>query len=259
MKLGCDPEIFLVDAAGALRSSIGLIGGTKAQPSPLPMLGDGYAVQEDNVAIEFNTPAADSREVWSNQIEATIKFLKQELHMMYGFDFSRQSAAIFPEKELAHPMAMMFGCDPDYDAWTGKTNPKPKAADWRLRSCGGHIHIGETFKDDHEKMKMGRLMDLFAAVPSVLMDSGEMRKELYGKRGAIRYKPYGLEYRTLSNFWIFEEKTRLWAWDVTQQAMAALRQGLDVDSEDSAIFEAINNNNKHIAEDLVNRYNLQVV
>jgi len=45
IKLGCDPEAFLVDINGQLRSSIGLIGGSKEMPRPLFALGEGYAVQ----------------------------------------------------------------------------------------------------------------------------------------------------------------------------------------------------------------------
>jgi hypothetical protein len=50
-----------------------------------------------------------------------------------------------------------------------------------------------------------KFIDLFTAIPSVLLDpgeSGKARRELYGKAGAFRYTPYGLEYRTLSNYWM---------------------------------------------------------
>jgi len=59
------------------------------------------------------------------------------------------------------------------------------------------------------------MMDLYLGVPSVLMDKGELRKQLYGKAGAYRMKPYGVEYRTLSNFWIFSDTTIGWVWDNT--------------------------------------------
>lgn len=259
ITLGCDPELFLADAAGALRSSIERIGGSKAAPAQLVDLGDGFAVQEDNVAVEFNIPPADSFNAFNDSIQRTITYLERAVQARYGFHFSRLSAALFPREELDHPAAMEFGCDPDFNAWTGERNPRPKAADPTLRSCGGHIHIGISGLKKEDKMRLGRLMDLYAGVPSCLMDNGELRKELYGKRGAMRFKKYGMEYRVLSNYWIFEERTRRWAWDVTNQAVDALQRGIDVQDFDAEIEAAINNNNKEVAARLVQQHNLMVV
>jgi hypothetical protein len=255
LSLGCDPEVFLVDAAGALHSAIGLIGGTKDFPRPLP-LGKGFAVQEDNVAIEFNTPAAATKEDWSSNIEKTVMFLREHIEKTYGYTFSRLSAAVFPETELLDPRALEFGCDPDFNAWTGEVNPRPNAPDKRLRSCGGHVHVGYKFEDDHQVRKFMQLMDLFLGVPSVLLDKDALRKSLYGKHGAFRYKPYGGEYRTLSNFWIFDESTRLWVWDNTTKAMEALQQDFDVTPLADAIISSIDDNNAHLALDLVKTYNI---
>jgi hypothetical protein len=257
VSLGCDPELFLVDAAGALHSAIGLIGGSKMAPRPLP-LGDGYAVQEDNVAVEFNAPPAETEEAWSSSIGNTITFLEGFVKTQYGFSFGHMSAAQFPEKELEHPMAQEFGCDPDFNAWTKKQNPRPKADDHTLRSCGGHIHVGAEFVSNAEKLRMIRLMDLFLGVPSTLIDKGEQRKILYGKRGAFRPKSYGVEYRTLSNFWIFTDSLRRWAWKNTLTAVDSLRTDFDVDGEDFPILDAIDNNNKDAARFLVAKYNISL-
>lgn len=255
IKLGCDPELFLQDAAGALVASCTLIGGTKDHPRPLP-LGEGYAVQEDNVAVEFNVPAAEDREQWSASIGNTIAFLEDAVQEMYGLKFSKLSAAFFPKAQLLHPKALEFGCDPDYNAWTGKKNPRPKAADETLRSCGGHVHIGYEFKDNLQKRRAIQLCDFFLGVPSTLIDEGELRKQLYGKYGAMRFKPYGVEYRTLSNFWTLEDGLRKWVFDNTTKAMEALHSDFDVLSLQQPIMEAINNNNKAVARELVDTYNI---
>lgn len=50
------------------------------------------------------------------------------------------------------------------------------------------------------------LLDLFVGIPSVLIDRDEGAKERrkqYGKAGDFRYQPHGIEYRTLSNFWLY--------------------------------------------------------
>lgn len=260
MRLGCDPEIFLKDAVGGFIASCGRIGGTKEAPKPLVQLGDGYAVQEDNVAIEFNIPPADSSEEFVNSINQAMEFLRGEIAKQQ-LVFGTESAALFPKRELMHPMAKVFGCDPDFNAWTRKPNPRPKAADETLRSAGGHIHIGDIGDLNGDDMcTITKLMDLMAGVPSSVMDNGHMRKELYGKRGAFRPKPYGLEYRTLSNFWVFDSKLIDWAWKVTAGAVDAWRnKNINPDDDDAAILDAIDNNNIQAAKYLIQKYNLMVV
>lgn len=256
-KLGCDPELFLQDAAASLVSSIGKIGGTKEKPAPLP-LGIGYAVQEDNVAVEFNIPPADSMEQWDNAIQRTIAFLEEGVRTKYNLRFSGAASASFPASELLNPKALEFGCDPDYNAWTMEENPKPKAADKNLRSCGGHVHVG--FKGTlAEKAKLGRLMDLFLAVPATLMDKDEKRKELYGKMGAVRFKSYGVEYRVLSNFWIWDKANREWVWKSTEKAVDALQNGFNVEEYQDEIAQAVNFGNKDVAKKLIKENNLLVV
>ena len=82
-----------------------------------------------------------------------------------------------------------------------------------------------------------------------------MRKKLYGKAGAYRPKPYGLEYRSLSNFWVFDDKLIRWVWRNTERALHAG----DVSHEMDRILEAVNNGNKDVAKALINDYNLEVV
>lgn len=256
-KLGCDPEVFMRDLKGHYKSSVGLIGGSKKYPMPLP-LGEGFCVQEDNVALEFNIPPAAGAQEYVESIQKTLKFLSDNIRASYGFELSNASAVSFPEEELQSDAARTFGCDPDYNAWTGKKNPRPSAEDKNLRSCGGHVHIGID-KSNINTVNLIKMMDLYHGVPSVLMDKGEKRKELYGKRGAYRDKPYGVEYRTLSNFWIFAPETIEWVWRNVERAVAAVEAQFPIDEYDDPILKAIDYNDKSVAEYLVKHLKLEVV
>lgn len=256
IMLGCDPELFLIDITGKLRASCGKIGGSKQHPMPLEELGNGYAVQEDNVAIEFNIPPAKSAKDFIDSVKKTMLYLEDGVKKMHGFTIVNMSAASFPEDELEHPAALEFGCDPDYNAWTLRRNPRPNADDHTLRSCGGHVHVGferGALKDT----QLIRAMDLFLGVPSVLMDKGELRKQLYGKAGAFRAKPYGVEYRTLSNFWVFDDRLTKWVWDNTERAVNAVESQFAIDNYKDSILDAINNNNKDAARFLINECQLE--
>lgn len=257
ITLGCDPELFMADVEGKLRAACGRIGGTKAKPQPLEELGDGFAVQEDNVAIEYNIPPAANAEEFVRSITRAMQYLNDGVNNMYGYHIVNLSAASFPKDELLHPAAKEFGCDPDYNAWTGRKNPRPKADDETLRSCGGHVHVG--YHGDADKRHIIRCMDFYLGVPSVLMDQGEKRKQLYGKRGAYRDKPYGVEYRTLSNFWVFSPKHVEWVFNNTVKAVAAAEAQFAVDEYDDMIRAAIDDNDKGVAYELCSKFNLEVI
>lgn len=258
-KLGCDPECFLVDASKALVSAIGKIGGTKEEPRPLP-IGDGFAVQEDNVALEYNIPPSESKDDFTSNVAKVMDYLSNMVHEQ-GLQFSNISAASFPYSQLMHPKAMEFGCDPDFNAWrNGKPNPRPSAADKRLRTCGGHVHVGYKFKDFGECINAIKHMDLYLGVASVIMDNGLLRKKLYGKAGAFRAKPYGVEYRSLSNFWVFDKKLTDWVWTATEQAMDAWQtHKVDFKEDGQFIQSAINNNDRDLAYMLIDKYKVNVI
>jgi hypothetical protein len=252
---GADPEIFVGDAQG-VRSIIGKIGGSKTSPQPLPTLGDGFGVQEDNVAMEFTIPPSGSRAAFVDNIGKTVAFLESVVNDMYGYKLVKESAVSFPEAELNHPMAMVFGCEPDYNAWTGRVNRKPRADDPNLRSAGGHVHIGIPGRLSlKQKRSIIQRCDLYMGIPSILMDKGDLRKQLYGKAGAFRPKPYGVEYRTLSNFWVFDTKLTGWVYD---QVARVLMHGEDT-LDGKEIQACINGNDKQLASALVDRHHLEVL
>jgi hypothetical protein len=102
-------------------------------------------------------------------------------------------------------------------------------------------------------------MDFYLGVPSVLMDKGEARKELYGKAGAMRLKSYGMEYRTLSNFWIFDQRLIGWVYEQTAKAVQAVEVGTSFKELRKTITNCINNNDKQLAQLLVDEYELTTV
>lgn len=259
MKIGADPEIFLLDASNSFVSAIDKIGGSKADPRPMP-IGEGFAVQEDNVAVEYNIPPAESRQELINNINKAMIYLSATVDKI-GLHFSSESATRFPMSELMDLRALEFGCDPDYNAWlNGKVNPRPKSADFQLRSCGGHVHVGHEFKSKKDKIQAVKFLDLFLGVPSQRMDEGQLRKQLYGKAGAYRDKPYGLEYRVLSNYWTLNDAYIGWVWDATSQALDAWQnKKIDVDAEQETILDAINNNSSKAADHLIAKHQLPVV
>lgn len=250
-RLGSDPEVFLTSRkTGQFQSIIGKIGGDKWNPKPIEHLPKGFTLQEDNVALEFGVPPASSAEEF---IFNTRKVMQEGLKALPGERFSRLSCVVFPKEEMNHPLAHIFGCEPDFNAWTANENNKPQPPHPFMRSAGGHVHI----ETKANKLRVIRSCDLFLGIPSVLMDKGTERRKLYGKAGAFRPKPYGVEYRTLSNFWIFKPRLIKWVWDNVGRA-------LDSDIEfDGVLAEqvqnTINTGDVTMAKQLVNSFSLEVL
>ena len=236
--IGADPEFFIKKKYGGYTSAVGLIGGSKWEPKKIDE--DGHAILEDNVAVEFNIKPASSFDEFRSSIHKVLDHIRG---ILPGYEFSKESAVSFPQEELMTPEAQMFGCEPDFDAWRECVNEKPCTDDKNLRSAGGHIHVGSDLAINNP-VAVIRAMDLFLGVPSTQLDAGTLRRELYGKAGCFRAKSYGAEYRTLSNFWIFDDSLIQWAFDGTQRALEFVEKGNTIDVADGyRIQRCINTNN----------------
>lgn len=249
--IGCDPEVFLLQN-GNIKSAIGLIGGNKHHPLKISEVG--HYILEDNVAVEFNIPPCNSMEAFEKEVTFTLNELKKKLKT---YDFSTESALIFPEEELKTADAWIFGCEPDYNAWDLTENEKPNCEEKNLRSAGGHIHVGSYIAQENPVDTI-KAMDLFLGVPSVVLDTtGNTRRKLYGNAGACRLKEYGVEYRTLSNFWIFNKDLIKWAYEGTKRALEFVYNKNTISEKDgNRIQNCINNGNLIDYEYLAKTYGL---
>ena len=119
----------------------------------------------------------------------------------------------------------------------------------------GHISIGwDDFTQD-QQLDIIKAMDATLGLESVLLDDDTERKKLYGKAGCFRFREYGIEYRSLSNFWIKNDESLNWAWNTTMKAIELVNSGKieEVKELGNYIVEAINTNNKELAQELLNK------
>lgn len=252
-SIGSDMEVFAKNSKGEHVALCGLIGGSKEEPLQLMDKPQGFMVQEDNVSLEFNIPPTHRR----NEFIQFMKIMREEssnIIKKLGFEMSTDSSASFGKDQLIHPKALVFGCEPDYNAWKMEENPKPNSDDFSLRTAGGHIHIG-TDRDMSEVIKN---MDLYVGVPSIIIDnnpSSITRRKLYGKAGAMRPKIYGAEYRTPSNFWLFDDDLISWIFD---QTYYATNSTLDISSDEEAITNCINKGDVDAAYGLIKKYRINI-
>lgn len=249
--IGADPELFLCDASGEFVSAVGKIGGSKAHPRLIR--DDGCAVQEDNVAVEFNIPPAASVEAFVESIKFNLDYLRKHAEGQ-KLRLNIKASAVFSDEELADPRAREFGCDADYNAWSGRRNPRPKADNPNLRSSGGHVHLSTSMNPQ----LVARACDLWIGVPSVMIDLDKDRRKLYGRAGTFRRKSYGVEYRTPSNFWLQSEDLMRWIYGASHAALGFASTDLEtydyLEPDSQRIQDCINNSDMGLAKELMDEY-----
>lgn len=223
--IGTDPELFLFDeTVGHIISCHDYLPGTKKDPFLVP---EG-AVQVDGVAAEFNIFPTDDEDEFINRINTVRGFM---------LDIIRQTAAAkgHPDPSklslVAQPTAYftkeyfdslpdsvkVLGCEPDYNIYKANWQQPDRSAisdESPFRTGGFHIHIGwtegqPTFINTPHFSKavsiVGELDNILFTL-SKLWDSDEKRRTLYGARGSMRPKHYGVEYRPLSNAALQDEE-----------------------------------------------------
>lgn len=255
ITVGADPEVMLFDTKlSKMASVIGHLGGTKRNPIPVKC----GAVQEDNVMAEYNIDPATSADEFSNNHEIVQGIL--EAMLPPNLILTRASSHEYTKEQLESfgDAAFIMGCEPDFNVYEFINNPSPNARGTGLRTAGGHVHIGYDNPNEDSAILVGRACDLVMGLRSLIEDPDERRRELYGKAGAIRIKPYGMEYRTLSNYWVFDDKMRKEIFNRAVHAVWLVKMGhVTFDTtcglEPRVVQECINNNDKELAEKLLNK------
>ena len=189
ITIGADPEVF-ISKDKSFVPAYGLIPGTKKEPFRVK----NGAVQVDGVALEFNIdPATNSIDFQKNITEVfnTLKSMVPEYEIMNDCSVS------IAGKKIADA-ALTLGCDPDFNAWeNGRANPRPNGS-LDFRTGAGHVHIGWTsgasaYDSDHIDtcVALTKQLDYYLGVPSLIYDTDNKRRLMYGTAGAFRTKPYG--------------------------------------------------------------------
>ena len=240
--IGADPEIF-VSQKGKFVSAYNLVPGTKKDPFKV----DKGAVQVDGLALEFNIDPAHNYEEFQENLDTVMRTLQE---MVPEHTFMEEASVYLDPQYRASlpPESLEIGCSPSLNAYTEDADETPDGGG-DLRAVGGHLHIGGFFDPDEDarvkwnrSLRLIRLMDKYVGVYSVLWDPDTDRRKIYGAAGSCRLKSFGVEYRTLSNRWLFDKKITKFIYEQTAKAVEALYRGEDVESD--VYKDIINSSNR---------------
>jgi hypothetical protein len=233
-RLGADPEVFIRDFKFDRMISVHEIGlpGTKLHPYKT----NYGACQVDGVAAEFNINPTDNLKTWLKSLDQGVSHIDsfaKRANPDYGVFIT--PVALFDQEyfDRIPDFNKELGCNPDYDAYKGMPNEAPHTNE-PFRTGAGHIHIGWYPQDlyiadvtadiAHFNDCMDLVQDLDASlfVLSHLWDNDVKRRTLYGRRGSFRPKPYGVEYRPLSNAWLRDRILQAFVFNATMHTIELL-------------------------------------
>jgi hypothetical protein len=204
ISFGSDPEFMLKKGSGYF-SAIPIIQADKDNP----IEKNGHKFHWDNVLAECAVkPATSKKESVENHQECFNIYSE----MVAPYKLVPQASQSYNKNQLLDEGALESGCEPDVCVYTGIVmSGNLSAAEMirtqTFRTCGGHVHLGHDILTNGgpERIFSVYLLDMFLGIPSLFIDkdpTSQARKRMYGQAGRYREKPYGVEYRSPSNFWL---------------------------------------------------------
>lgn len=258
VTLGCDPEFFFTGSNGKTTGAEKILpeAGLTYKPGTYNHDGAHTALNDapskiviDGVQAELNPRPNPCRANLANEISACFRDLHKTLKDR-GINVSFSPVVDITQAELdsLSEKSKTFGCAPSTNVYaqsTSKISVDPKK--YLKRSAGGHIHLGWGGSDrNKEALKnievMIPILDIIVGNTSVLIDRNPVNKErrkVYGKVGEYRLKEYGLEYRTLSNFWLQSYQIMSLMFGLSRLAVHVVAQSTTENNYAKAIIDAV--------------------
>lgn len=219
VTLGYDPEWFFSDEDGNIIPADDVL---PKRDNPDHYQGEKreetVQIFADGVQAEFNTTRTVTCRHHTSREQGEAMDRVMSIANSENLDVEITPAVELSEQDLEFmsDYASEFGCDPSYGAWVeGKELEAPRGKHHPVRYAGGHFHFGKVdrkgswhylFDSEEKIIEMVKMMDYLVSLPMTMLFGGpkaRLRRRGYGKAGSYRTTPYGFEYRTPGNGWLY--------------------------------------------------------
>jgi phiEco32-like amidoligase-type 2 protein len=257
VMFGSDPEGFLNERNDVIGSELVIPDGG--------IQTNGGRIVRDGVQFELHPLPEPTVAGLGHNLSRILTVLEQTANRA-GKQLNFSGLVTVKEKQLQRlaPESQVLGCAPSENIY----DVPPIDVDgrtYRKRSSGGHIHLGMTAPIyipeegvDHRQRAVA-LLDVLVGNTGVMLDrdkGARERRKNYGRAGEHRRPEHGLEYRTLSNFWLAGYPVMSLMFGMSRFAVAILQEtlaGNDLERELAGmvdlrlVFRAIQSNNFELA------------
>lgn len=259
LKVGSDPEGFVsrggkVIGAEKVVPKMGLKSGRAMKPH----------VVLDGVQFEMHPPAHNSVYALGSELSIAMELIGRAAKKAKA-DLDWRGTVEVDQAELdsLSDECRALGCQPSQNIY-GEFPIKADPQTYRIRSAGGHMHFTtQGLKLHKDRPSVVAPIDILVGNLCVLIDRDPdvaLRRENYGRAGEYRAdnekKPWGIEYRTLSNFWTRNYALMDLVFGMANFAISVVEQrfnGNDIEGElvekvkIANFIEAINQNDFSLA------------
>lgn len=231
--IGSDPEVFVQDGKGNMLPAFLFLGSkanTKQRSPTTTVIYGGHKLYWDGYQAEFETGAQHCLGYHVDSIYAGLQGVYNEARKhdpnakLLGKTVVDVSTDMLNEARDEH---VEFGCMPSFNAYGMKGAQVPGRL-VPFRPAGGHIHFGIGKANEETIHKMVKALDAITGVMCVSLFEGHednRRRELYGLPGEYRLPPHGMEYRALSNAWLFHPFLTNLVFDIARKSVIFGQKG----------------------------------
>lgn len=255
VTIGADPEVFFATQEGQIVPSEYVISGSKDAPKPINK--PGFYVLNDNIMAEFNIPPASTKNEFYDNIQEALSYLAEKALDAGDLKVEITPTALLTIDELkSATRGMEFGCEPDECIYNSSFEEGAILLEQGYRFAGGHVHVGyDKQQYPNIERRIVEVLDLLLSVPFVVLDDDKLRRSIYGKAGRFRIKSYGLEYRSLSNYWLKHKELVEFVFEQAQLAVQIVVENLDNKIEED-LNSIIDNSDVEAAHSLMAKYQI---
>jgi hypothetical protein len=213
--------------------------------------------------VEFNIPPVDNADDFVEFIRYSMTTLRSMISN--HLEFSYLPSAEFEEIYTSTEQGSESGCKPDNNVWHDDER-KPNLEYTNIRVAGSHLHLSYLEPNEKTSLNFVKMFEVYGTIPTLKYEEklpAIFRRELYGSAGSYRIKPYGIEYRTLSSFWLQSEDMIRLIYDKVAESIERLNNDdgsliESIDSDKIPIVRAINFHDKMSVEYIQEKYKLAI-
>lgn len=193
--ISTDVEGFIRSPKGDYIPAERVLGGSKGNAQAV---GKGVVAHPDNVMAEFALAGPCKPENFQDRVQSAVRLLRKHIHPL---DIMFSPCVEFSDDWLKKAkLAEEIGCEPDWQGDCMRISITTEQLG-NYRGAGGHLHfdLNSQISPDYA----ATVCDCTVGLAAVAYGEKQgRRRQFYGLPSLYRPKPYGLEYRTLSNWWV---------------------------------------------------------
>lgn len=261
-SLGSDPEIFVEDGkTKEIIPAFNFLDSKKDSKDTVTYQAITSKIYWDGFQAEFETAPFACLSYHATSVNYMLQKLLEVARKKYpDAELSAKPVVMIDADTLATAKEehVTLGCMPSYNVYGMQGDKTTESRLLPIRSAGGHIHFGIGKRTEAQVKDMVKALDAILGVACVSLFQNidnPIRRKFYGMAGEYRLPEHGLEYRTLSNAWMYHPFIMNIVFDLSRKALVFGQNGFLPywKATEAEVIKCINECDVKLAQEILNR------